>query len=97
MYLKLIAELAISMLAAFGACALFRICVTARFLPKNAADIFVVDARTDVKMLEICLQRVREGCAFRAREMPLFLLERGADPRLEDVLRAFGARYVYFK
>ena len=93
MYLKTAAEIATAMLAVFGAYALFRLLVTARFLPRYMGLLLEVTPGTTLEQLQLLLAEAMGDAALFASGRVCCLLERGCDEALLAWLAAAGITY----
>ena len=83
MPIQIAAELALSTLAVFGAYALFRLLVTARFLPEKSGLCIKVDKKTAREALPQLLQSARSMASCIAGGRVVCLVEADVD---EDVI-----------
>ena len=93
MYLKTAAEIAGATLAVFGLYALFRLFVTARFLPHRRVTLLHVPRGTDAAQLALALRGVCEAALVLDGTPVVCLLEQPACAGVPELLDGKGIRY----
>ena len=93
MYFKTAAEIAGAMLAVFGAYALFRLFVTARFLPYRRVILVRVPSGTDKEALALALRELGEEARLFDGAPVVCLLEQPVATELTGLLDGEGVCY----
>ena len=93
MVFKIAAQLSVSALAVFGAYALFRFLVTARFLPEKSGLCIKVDASISLSALPQLLYHARLMANCIAGGRVVCLVERGVDEGVIAYLKSENIPY----
>ena len=97
MYMDLIAEILLAVLAVFGFYALIRIFVTSRLLPAKTGVTVEIRKGTEPEDVPLLLDRVRDGtflCSL-GRIVALVDAELSEDEALLEALRREGAEWYF--
>ncbi len=83
----------VSVLAVFGAYAIFRLLFAVSFLPREAGLLLRIPADTDPAELPFLLEAARENALFAPRVPIVVLLEKGAPSALAHALHDANITY----
>jgi hypothetical protein len=93
MYFKAAAEIAVALLAVFGAYALFRLFVTARFLPHRRVVLVRVPSGTCAEEIALSLRELREEALLFDGVPVVCLLEEPVCAEIKALLDGEGICY----